>query len=58
MHTNVWVNDYGPNNTRIFATTIGHHNETMLQDQYMELITRGLIWATGNPVAENMTLSK
>ena len=58
MHTNVWVNDYGPNSTRIFATTIGHHNETMLQDQYMELITRGLIWATGNPVSKYITLSK
>jgi len=54
MHPNIWVNEFGPNKTRVFATTIGHHNETMLQAQFMELITRGLLWATGKPVAENL----
>jgi type 1 glutamine amidotransferase len=54
MHTNIWVNEFGPNKTRVFATTIGHHNETMLQDQYMELITRGLLWAAGKSVSENI----
>ena len=54
MHTNIWVNAFGPNKTRVFATTIGHHNETMLQDQYMQMITRGLLWAAGKPVAENL----
>lgn len=54
IETNVWVNEYGPNKTRVFATTIGHHNETMLQDEYMELFTRGLLWAAGKPVAENL----
>jgi hypothetical protein len=54
MHTNIWVHEYGPNKTRVFATTIGHHNETMLQAEYMELFTRGLLWAAGLPVAENL----
>lgn len=54
MHTNIWVNEYGPNKTRVFGTTIGHHNETMLQDQYMEMLTRGLLWAAGKPVLENL----
>ena len=54
MHINIWVNEFGPNKTRVFGTTIGHHNETMLQDDYMEMITRGLLWATGHPVAENL----
>ena len=58
MHTNIWVNEFGPNKTRVFATTIGHHNETMLQDQYMEMITRGLLWATGQPVAGNLNSAK
>ncbi|MBT4757785.1 MAG: hypothetical protein HOO08_05270 [Opitutae bacterium] len=58
MHTNIWVNEFGPNKTRVFATTIGHHNETMLQDQYMEMITRGLLWAAGQPVAENINSTK
>ncbi len=55
METNIWVNEYGPKKTRVFATTIGHHNETMMQAQYMELMTRGLLWAAGKPVAENLT---
>lgn len=54
MHTNIWVNEYGPNKTRVFATTIGHHNETMIQEQYMDMLTRGLLWAAGKPVAENI----
>ena len=53
-YTNIWVNEYGPNKTRVFATTIGHHNETMLQDEFMELFTRGLLWSAGKPVAENI----
>lgn len=58
METNIWVNAFGPKKTRVFATTIGHHNETMLQDQYMELFTRGLLWAAGKPVAENIQAAK
>ncbi|MEZ7844137.1 MAG: ThuA domain-containing protein [Opitutales bacterium] len=58
MHTNIWVNEFGPNKTRVFATTIGHHNETMLQNQYMQMITRGLLWAAGQPVAENINSVK
>ncbi len=41
----VWVNDFG--GTRVFGTTIGHHNETMLEDTYLELVTRGFTWALG-----------
>lgn len=55
LHTNIWVNAYGPQKTRIFATTIGHHNETMLQAEYMEMITRGFLWAAGKPVLDNLT---
>ncbi|PXA03959.1 heme-binding protein [Coraliomargarita sinensis] len=58
FHTNIWVNEYGPKKTRVFATTIGHHNETMLQDEYMEMFTRGLLWAIGKPVAENINTTK
>ena len=54
MHMNIWVHEYGPLKTRVFATTIGDHNETMLQAEYMELFTRGLLWAAGLPVAENL----
>ena len=54
IHTNIWVNAYGPKKTRVFATTIGHHNETMLEDDYMQMITRGFLWAAGKTVAKNL----
>lgn len=54
MEMTIWVNEYGPKKTRVFATTIGHHNETMLQAEYMEMFTRGFLWAAGKPVAENL----
>ncbi len=41
----VWVNTYGK--ARVFGTTVGHHNETMLEDTYLDLITRGLLWSCG-----------
>jgi type 1 glutamine amidotransferase len=43
----VWVNEYGEKKSRVFGTTIGHHNETMLEDTYLDLVTRGLLWASG-----------
>ena len=36
-------------NTRVFATTLGHNNETVADDRYLDLVTRGLLWATGPP---------
>ena len=42
-----WVNEYGPNKTRIFSTTLGHNNDTVADDRYLKLVTRGLLWATG-----------
>ncbi|MCF6314677.1 MAG: ThuA domain-containing protein [Verrucomicrobiales bacterium] len=44
----VWTNQYGPNKTRIFSTTIGHHTETVADDKYLDLVTRGLLWVTKN----------
>lgn len=46
-HICVWVNEYGAKKSRVFGTTIGHHNETMLEDTYLDLVTRGLLWAAG-----------
>lgn len=58
IHTNIWVNEYGPQKARVFATTIGHHNETMLEANYMRMLTRGFLWAAGKPVAENLNEQK
>ncbi|MDP4584543.1 MAG: ThuA domain-containing protein [Verrucomicrobiales bacterium] len=43
----VWTNLYGPDKTRIFSTTIGHNNETVADDRYLDLVTRGILWTTG-----------
>ena len=48
----VWTNEFGPNKTRIFSTTLGHFNETVADDRYLDLVTRGLLWATGNLEAD------
>lgn len=51
-HTNdfvvVWTNQYGPKKTRVFSTTIGHNTATVADDRYLELVTRGVLWATGH----------
>lgn len=41
----VWINDY--QGTRVFSTTIGHNNDTVADARYLDLVTRGLLWACG-----------
>jgi type 1 glutamine amidotransferase len=43
----VWTNEYGAKKTRVFATTIGHNNATVEDARYLDLITRGVLWAAG-----------
>jgi len=38
-----WTNDFG--GTRVFNTTVGHYNETVADDRYLDLVTRGLLWS-------------
>jgi hypothetical protein len=38
-----WTNEYA--GTRVFSTTIGHFNETVADDRYLDLVTRGLLWS-------------
>jgi len=44
----VWTNPYGPKKTRVFSTTIGHNNATVEDPRYLDLVTRGVLWATGH----------
>jgi type 1 glutamine amidotransferase len=44
----VWINQYGPKKTRVFSTTIGHNTATVSDDRYLDLVTRGVLWATGH----------
>jgi type 1 glutamine amidotransferase len=42
----VWTNTYN-GKTKVFATTLGHNNETVADARYLDLITRGLLWSVG-----------
>lgn len=44
-HMVIWVNTYGKG--RVFGTTLGHGNHTMQDPVYLDLVTRGLLWACG-----------
>jgi type 1 glutamine amidotransferase len=43
-----WTNLYGPKKTKIFSTSLGHFNDTVGDDRYLELVVRGILWTTGN----------
>lgn len=42
----VWTNTYN-GKTKVFATTLGHNNETVADDKYLDLVARGLLWSVG-----------
>ena len=42
-HACIWVNTYGK--ARVFGTTLGHSNQTMQREVYLDVVTRGLLWA-------------
>lgn len=43
-----WTNEYGAKKTRVFSTTIGHYTATVSEARYLDLVTRGVLWATGH----------
>ncbi len=47
-----WTNEYGPNKTKIFSTSLGHQNETVGDSRYLDLVVRGVLWASGNLTAD------
>lgn len=40
----VWTNLY-KQKARVFSTTLGHNNATVSDPRYLDLVTRGLLWA-------------
>lgn len=40
-----WTNEI--KGIRSFSTTIGHYNDTVADPRYLDLVTRGLLWALG-----------
>jgi type 1 glutamine amidotransferase len=39
-----WTNSYN-GKAKIFATTLGHNNDTVADERYLDLVTRGLLWS-------------
>lgn len=44
-HTVTWTHEI--NNTRVFATTLGHNNETFEKEVFLDKIANGILWAVG-----------
>ena len=42
----IWTNLYGKDKVRVFCTTIGHNNTTVSDPQYLDLVAKGVLWAT------------
>lgn len=53
----VWTNTYN-GHTKVFATTIGHNNETCDDPRYLDLVTRGLLWSVGKLDEAHLKSSK
>ena len=46
-----WTNEYA-GKTRVFATTLGHNSYTCADPKYLDMVTRGLLWACNKPADE------
>ena len=42
-HACIWVSQYGK--AKVFGTTIGHHNSEFEDGQYLDIVSKGLLWA-------------
>ena len=43
----VWTNTFGKG--KVFGTTIGHYNEELADPVFLDLLTRGMLWACDKP---------
>ena len=41
-----WTNKYN-GKTKVFATTLGHNNDTVGDARYLDFVARGLLWSVG-----------
>lgn len=41
-----WTNTYN-GKAKVFATTLGHNNDTVADPKYLDLVSRGLLWSVG-----------
>jgi type 1 glutamine amidotransferase len=52
-----WTNMYN-DKTKVFATTLGHNNDTVADARYLDLVARGLLWSVGKLDAEHLKPAK
>jgi type 1 glutamine amidotransferase len=52
-----WTNTYN-GKAKVFATTLGHNNDTVADARYLDLVTRGLLWSVGKLDKEHLTPAK
>lgn len=48
-----WTHRYGPEKARVFGTTLGNFNETMIEPPYLDMVAKGFLWALDGSVGEN-----
>jgi len=53
----VWTNLYN-GKTKVFATTLGHNDETVADPRYLDLVTRGLLWSVNKLDAKHLKPAK
>ena len=41
----MWTSKFGK--ARVFGTSLGHHNETMQTEVWMNMVSRGVLWSIG-----------
>ena len=44
-HTAVWTYEYGDN--RVFGTSLGHSTSSYGREEFLELVSRGVLWTAG-----------
>ncbi|MCW9705559.1 ThuA domain-containing protein [Fodinibius salsisoli] len=40
-----WTHEVDSTQTRVFATTLGHHNEIYRQEEFLNMVSNGILWA-------------
>ena len=43
-----WTHRYGPRQAKVFSMTLAHNEAGMADSRYLDLLARGVLWATGH----------
>lgn len=56
VHLTSWSHLYGPEQARVFSTTIGNDIATMQQTEWLDMVARGFLWALDDLSEESFEL--